>query len=169
MSLKQEEPSMKRFPSVFLGLTIFLAATSAPARSTSPLLSGTSISEIDSLLQQAVQHGTLPGVVAIVANKDRILYHSAFGLMDVRNQKPMQKDSIFRMASMTKPVTSVAVLMLKEAGKLSLDDPVSKYLPAFKDRELISTFDPADATYTTKKATKEVLIRHLLTNTSGLA
>ena len=70
---------------------------------------------------------------------------------------------------MTKPVTSVAILMLKEAGKLSLDDPVSKYLPAFKDRELISTFDPADATYTTKKATKEVLIRHLLTNTSGFA
>ena len=161
---------MKRFSSVFLGLTISLAGTLAPAQSTGlPNLSDRGISEIDSLLRQAVQHGTLPGVVAIVANKDQILYHSAFGLMDVRKQKPMQKDSIFRMASMTKPVTSVAILMLKEAGKLSLDDPVSKYLPAFKDRELISTFDPADATYTTKKATKEVLIRHLLTNTSGLA
>src|SRR6267378_957983 len=153
MSLKQEEPSMKRFPSVFLGLTILLAGTLVPAKSTSffppkeadqvrvsglPTLSDRGTSEIDSLLQQAVQQGTVPGVVAIVANKDRILYHSAFGLMDVGKQKPMQKDSIFRMASMTKPVTSVAVLMLKEEGKLSLDDPVSKYLPTFKDRELIS-------------------------------
>src|SRR5437870_8836738 len=170
MSLKQEEPSMKRFSSVFLGLTISLAGTLAPAQSTGlPNLSDRGISEIDSLLRQAVQNGTLPGVVAIVANKDQILYHSAFGLMDVGKQKPMQKDSIFRMASMTKPVTSVAVLVLKEEGKLSLDDPVSKYLPTFKDRELISTFDPAEATYTTKKARKKVLIRHLLTNTSGLA
>ena len=70
---------------------------------------------------------------------------------------------------MTKPVTSVAVMMLVEQGKLSLDDPVSKYLPTFTDREVIATFNPTDATYTTKKAGKEVLIRHLLTNTSGLA
>src|SRR2546423_7796108 len=168
---------MKRFPPVFLGLTISLAGILVPATSTSafppkkadqvkvsslPTLSDRGISEIDSLLQQAIQQGTLPGVVAIVANKDRILYHSAFGLMDVGKRKPMQKDSIFRMASMTKPVTSAAVMMLKEEGKLSLDDPVSKYLPAFKDRELISTFDPAEATYTTKKAPKQGLIRHLL-------
>src|SRR5437016_6255030 len=154
MSLKQEEPSMKRFPSVFLGLTISLAGILVSAGNTFPsppketdrvrlsglpALSDRGISEIDSLLQQAIEHGTLPGVVAIVANKDRILYDSAFGLMDVGKQKPMQKDSIFRMASMTKPVTSVAVLMLKEEGKLSLDDPVSKYLPSFKQRELIST------------------------------
>src|SRR5436190_2024173 len=168
MSLKQQEPSMKRFPSVFLGLSIFLAGTLA-AQNTSPRLSDRGVSEIESLLQQAVQHGTLPGVVAIVATKDRVLYHNAFGLMDVRKEKPMQKGSIFRMASMTKPVTSVAVMMLKEQGKLSLDDPVSKYLPSFKDREVIVNFNPADATYTTRKAAREILIRHLLTNTSGLA
>jgi methyl acetate hydrolase len=182
MSLKQEEPSMKRFPSVFVGLAIGLAGTASrpvyyppvPARSASaqtalPRLSDKGISEIDSVLQQAVQQGTIPGVVAIVANKDQILYHQAFGLMNVAKQKLLQKDSIFRLASMTKPVTSVAVMMLKEEGKLSLDDPVSKYLPAFKDRELISNFNPTDATYTTKKAANQVLIRHLLTNTSGLA
>jgi methyl acetate hydrolase len=90
-------------------------------------------------------------------------------LMDVGKQKTMQKDTIFRIASMTKPVTSVAVMMLVEEGKLSLDDPVSKYIPSFKDRELIATFNSQDASFTTKKATKEVLIRHLLTNTSGLA
>jgi methyl acetate hydrolase len=160
---------MKRFPSVFLALAIAAAAVSAQAQNALPKLSEKGASEIDALLRSAVQQGTLPGVVAIVANKDGILYHGAFGLADVDKQKPMQKDSIFRMASMTKPVTSVAIMMLKEEGKLSLDDPVSKYLPAFKDREVIANFNPADATYTTRKAANEVLIRHLLTNTSGLA
>jgi methyl acetate hydrolase len=160
---------MKRFPSVFLGVMVCLGGSLAAAQNTSPRLSDRGISEIDALLQQSVQRGLLPGVVAIVASKDRVLYQNAFGLMDVRQEKPMQKDSIFRMASMTKPVTSVAVLMLKEEGKLSLDDPVSKYLPAFKDREVIAAFDPAQATYTTRKSARPVLIRHLLTNTSGLA
>jgi CubicO group peptidase (beta-lactamase class C family) len=89
--------------------------------------------------------------------------------MDAGKQKPMQKEAIFRIASMTKPVTSVAVMMLAEQGKLSVEDPVSKYLPAFKDREVIATFSPSDLSLTTKKAAKEVLIRHLLSNTSGLA
>src|SRR5437868_2375035 len=160
---------MKRFPSVFLGLAIVLAATFAAAPAPLPALPDKGVSEIDSLLQRAVQQGTIPGVVAIVANKDRILYQGAFGLQDVRQKKPMQKDSIFRMASMTKPVTSTAVMMLKEQGNLNLDDPVSKFLPSFKNREVIANFNPADATFTTRKAAGEVLIRHLLSNTSGLA
>jgi CubicO group peptidase (beta-lactamase class C family) len=105
----------------------------------------------------------------VIATKDGILYEGSFGLMDVGKQKPMQKETIFRIASMTKPVTSAAIMMLVEQGKLSLDDPVSKYLPAFKDREVIATFNAADNSYTTKKAGKGVLIRHLLSNTSGLA
>ncbi len=161
---------MKRFPLVFLGLVIVLAVTAFPVCGTDlPTLSDKGISEIDALLQQAVLQGTVPGLVAIVANKQGILYHSAFGLMDTGKRKPMQKDSIFRIASMTKPVTSVAVMMLKEEGKLGLDDPVSKYLPSFQNREVISSFNPADVTYATKKAVHPVLIRHLLTNTSGLA
>ena len=185
---------MKRFPLVFLGLAVALAGHAYPfplgeggaPRSASPIgrslkkgplgegprlptLSAKAVSEIDALLQEAVRQGTVPGVVAIVTNKDRVLYHGAFGLMDTGKRKPMQKDSIFRIASMTKPVTSVAIMMLKEQGKLGLDDPVSKYLPAFQNREVISSFNPADATYKTKKAANEVLIRHLLTNTSGLA
>ena len=161
---------MKRFPLVFLGLAVALAGHAyafplgeggAP-RSASPIgrslkkgplgeiprlptLSAKAVSEIDALLQEAVRQGTVPGVVAIVTNKDRVLYHGAFGLMDTGKRKPMQKDSIFRIASMTKPVTSVAIMMLKEQGKLGLDDPVSKYLPAFQNREVISSFNPADA------------------------
>src|SRR5207249_10773037 len=104
-----------------------------------------------------------------VINNDRVLYQSAFGLMDTGKRKPMEKDSIFRIASMTKPVTSVAIMMLKEQGMLGLDDPVSKYLPAFQNREVISSFNPADATYKTKKDAHELLLRHLMTNTWALA
>ena len=80
------------------------------------------IAEINQLLQSSVEDGDIPGVVAIVANKDRILYHQSFGKMDVQNNRKMKKESIFSIASMTKPVTSVAVMMLYEEGKLDLDD-----------------------------------------------
>jgi len=105
----------------------------------------------------------------MVAAKDRVLYEGAFGLMDVARKKPMSKDAIFRIASMTKPVTSAAVMMLVEQKKLSLDDAVSKYIPSFKDREVVAAFNAADGGFTTRKAGREVLIRHLLANTSGLA
>jgi methyl acetate hydrolase len=160
---------MKRFPFVLVLVAIILAATGAAAQNGHPTLAPNAAAEVDAILQRAVQQGTVPGVVAVVANKDRILYQGAFGLMDVGKQKSMPKDAIFRIASMTKPVTSVAVMMLVEQGKLSLDDPVSKYLPSFKDREVIATFNATDASYTTKRTTRDLLIRHLLTNTSGLA
>jgi CubicO group peptidase (beta-lactamase class C family) len=89
--------------------------------------------------------------------------------MDVGKKKPMQKDAIFRIASMTKPVTSVAIMMLVEQGKLSLDDPVSKFIPSFKNRPMIATFNKQNGQFTTKQPAHEVKIRHLLSNTSGLA
>jgi len=160
---------MKRFPLLLVIFAIVLRGAAAPAQNGLPTLGQNAATEIDAILQRNVQQGTVPGVVVMVANKDRVLYEGASGLMDVGKQKPMSKDAIFRIASMIKPVTSVAVMMLVEQGKLNVDDPVSKYLPSFKDREVIATFNAADATHTTKKAGKEVLIRHLLTNTSGLA
>src|SRR5215813_7541173 len=158
---------MKRFPLLLVILAI--VSVGATAQNGLLALGQTAATEIDAILQRSVQQGTVPGVVVMVANKDRILYQGASGLMDVGKQKPMSKDAIFRIASMTKPVTSVAVMMLVEQGKLSLNDPVSKWIPSFKDREVIATFNADDATFTTSKASKEVLIRHLLTNTSGLA
>ena len=160
---------MKRFPSLLMLVAVIFTATGAAAQNGRPALGQNAAAEIDAILQRAVQQGTVPGVVAVVANKDHIIYQGAFGLMDVGKQKPMTKDAIFRIASMTKPITSVAAMMLVEQGKLSLDDPVSRYLPSFKDREVIAAFNAADASYTAKKANKDVLIRHLLTNTSGLA
>jgi CubicO group peptidase (beta-lactamase class C family) len=156
---------MKRFPLILPILALLLLAGYAPAQTLNP----TGAKEIDAALARAVQQGVVPGVVAVVANKDRILYEGAFGLMDSGKQKPMTRETIFRIASMTKPVTSVAVMMLAEQRKLSLDDPVSKYVPSFSGREVVAAFNAADTSYTTQRAAKEVLIRHLLSNTSGLA
>lgn len=80
----------------------------------------------------------------------------------------MTKDTIFNMASMTKPITSVAIMILADEGKLTLDDEVAKYLPKYKDPLVISTFNEADASYETRPARRPITIRHLLTHTSGI-
>src|SRR5262245_1938564 len=126
---------MKTIPLLLVILALVLRGAIGHAQDGLPTLGQNAASEIDAILQRNVQQGTVPGVVVMVANKDRVLYQGASGLMDVGKQRPMSKDAIFRIASMTKPVTSVAVMMLVEQGKLSLDDPVSKYIPSFKDRK----------------------------------
>ena len=103
-----------------------------------------------------------------VVGKDGILYHEAFGRSRTISNTPMAKDTIFNMASMTKPVTSVAIMMLVDEGKLKLDDDVAKYLPKYKNPLVISKFNEADATYETRPAKRPITIRHLLTHTSGL-
>jgi CubicO group peptidase (beta-lactamase class C family) len=121
------------------------------------------------MFQSAVDKGEIPGVVAAVVNRDRVLYLKAFGKQDVGRAIPMATDTVFRIASMTKPVTSAGIMMLYEEGKLGLDDPVGNYLPAYKGREVIATFNEEEATYTTRPAKSEITIRQLLTHTSGLS
>jgi CubicO group peptidase (beta-lactamase class C family) len=123
---------------------------------------------IDTYLRHAVETTKIPGLVAMVADADGVLYSGAFGRADVANGKPMQLDSIFRLASMTKPVTSVAVMMLVQEGDIGLDDPISRYLPSFAHPDVIVTFNPTDKSFTKRPATAEITVRHLLTHTSGL-
>jgi CubicO group peptidase (beta-lactamase class C family) len=122
---------------------------------------------IDAYLEQATAK-RIPGVVAMVADANNVLYSGAFGRQDVGKGVRMAPDSIFRLASMTKPVTSVAVMMLVEEGKVALDDPVEKYLPTFKDAKVFTSFNAADKSYTSRPASTPVTVRHLLTHTSGL-
>jgi len=124
--------------------------------------------EIDAYLEQAVERTYIPGLVAMAADKGGIVYSAAYGRQNVADDIPMGINTIFRIASMTKPVTSVAVVMLIEEGSVALDDPISKYLPAFTDKEVIADFDAADASYATRAASAEITVRHLLTHTSGL-
>jgi methyl acetate hydrolase len=134
-----------------------------------PTLNVRGTAAIDRMFQAAVDTGEIPGVVGAVTNKNQILYLKAFGRQNVAQAVPMSTGTIFRIASMTKPVTSVGVMMLYEQGKLRLDDPAGDYVPALKGREVIAAFNEQDATYTTRPAKEEIRIRHLLTNTSGLA
>lgn len=119
-------------------------------------------------LKAAVARGDTPGVAALVVSRDAVLYESATGKLDVAHNIAMPVNAIFAIASMTKPITSVAIMMLVEEGKLTLDDPVSKYLTGFDNLRVISKFNEKDATYETRPAKRPMTIRHLLTHTSGI-
>lgn len=123
---------------------------------------------LSQFLSAAVDRGDVPGVVALVVNKDGVLYERAFGKLDVARNVAMPANAIFRIASMTKPVTSAATMMLVESGQIALDDPIAKYLPEFENREVVTSHNPEDGTYQTRPAARPITIRHLLTNTSGL-
>ena len=142
---------------------LFVAVTSA-----APSIPQEGAAALSRFLKDTTDRGDVPGVVVAVVNKDGVLYNEAFGLSSTLRSTPMTKDTIFNMASMTKPVTSVAIMMLVDEGKLKLDDDVAKYLPKYKDPVVISKFNDADASYETRPAKRPVTIRHLLTHTSGI-
>jgi CubicO group peptidase (beta-lactamase class C family) len=125
------------------------------------------LARIDDMCLKAVEDGKIPGVVALVARKGKIIYHKAFGTSDAKSKRTLQKDDIFRLASQSKAITATAVMMLWEEGKFQLDDPISNYIPEFKNPQVLDTV-LADGTFLTKPADKEISIRHLLTHTSGI-
>jgi CubicO group peptidase (beta-lactamase class C family) len=112
----------------------------------------------------------IPGAVVMIARNGKVVYQEAFGVRDPATGAPMQKDSIFRMYSMTKPITGVAVLMLMEEGKIRLTDPVSKYLPALKSpKVMVETVDAQGRrVVTTVPANREITVQDLLRHTSGI-
>jgi methyl acetate hydrolase len=142
---------------------VFVAVTSA-----APSIPQDGAAALSAFLKSATDRGDVPGVVVAVVNKDGVLYNEAFGVSSTLATRPMTKDTMFNMASMTKPVTSVAIMILVDEGKLNLDDDVAKYLPKYKDLVVISKFNDADASYETRPATRPITIRHLLTHTSGI-
>jgi CubicO group peptidase (beta-lactamase class C family) len=107
---------------------LFAAALVAPLDAETP-----AVDAISSRMKGFVEAREVAGAVTLVADTDRILHLSAEGLSDVENKKPMAADSLFWIASMTKPITGTAVMMMHEAGLLSINDPVSKFLPEFTD------------------------------------
>lgn len=124
--------------------------------------------DLDSYLVGQVGPQRIPGLLAMVVDAKQTLYVGAFGQQDVAGHKPMRPDTIFRIASMTKPVTAVAALMLVDEGKLAWDAPVAKYLPEYGTRPVMENFDPADKSYTTRPARTVMTVRHLAAHTSGL-
>lgn len=125
------------------------------------------LARIDTMCLKAIEDGDIPGVVALVARNGKIVYHKAFGTSDAKSKRTLQKDDIFRLASQSKAITATAVMMLWEEGKFQLDDPISKYIPEFKNPQVLDSV-LVDGTFLTKPADKEISIRHLLTHTSGI-
>ncbi len=133
-----------------------------------PALPPQGATALSSFLKSATDRGDVPGVVVAVVDKNGVLYNEAFGKSSTAKNTPMTKDTIFNMASMTKPITSTAIMILVDEGKLKLDDEVAKYLPKWKDPQVISKFNEADASFETRPAKRQITIRHLLTHTSGI-
>ena len=129
------------------------------------------LARIDDYVERHLDAHHFAGAVTLVARHGQVVQFKAYGMQDIESGVPMSKDSIFRIYSMTKPITSVAVMMLFEEGRFLLNDPVSKYLPEFKDLEVgVEEIDEAtgEKVLTTVPAEREVSIRDLLRHTSGL-
>ncbi len=126
------------------------------------------LKRIDTMLQGYVNRERVNGVVGLLIRDGKIAYYKSFGYDDMTAKTPMKKDAIFRIASQTKAITSVAVMILYEEGKFNLDDPISNYIPEFKNPKVLDKFNKEDSTYTTVPAKREITIRDLLTHTSGI-
>ncbi len=130
-------------------------------------LSTERLSRIDKVMEKHISEQKIPGGVILLARHGKIAYLGAHGMMDVEAEKPMQRDTIFRIASMTKQITCVAVMMLYEEGHFLLYEPVSKFIPAFKKMYVLPPEDDEDAA-SPVPATRQISIWNLLTHTSGL-
>ncbi len=157
---------------------ITLALLTGPAGAQAPLpsarpeqvgLSTERLGQLGQVLRQEIAKGKIPGAVALVARKGRIAYYEAFGARDPATRAPMTRDAIFRIYSMTKPVTSVAIMMLQEEGRLVLNDPVSKFLPQLTKLQVAVEKKDASGQPTLElvPAQREITIHDLLRHTSG--
>ena len=159
--------------SLFLLLAIFTAigyaqkieATAAVANEG---FSTERLKKIDDTMNDWVKKGWVNGTVGLVIRNGKVVYYKATGYNDIAAKTALRKNDIFRIASQTKAITSVAIMMLYEEGKFLLDDPISMYIPAFANEKVLDKFNNADSSFTTVAAKRQVTIRDLLTHTSGI-
>ncbi len=126
------------------------------------------LARLDSMVAQLVADQRIPGAVVLIVQDGRVVTQKAFGYRDLSTRAPLRTDDIFRIASQTKALTSLAAMILWEEGKFSLDEPVSKYIPEFEKQTVMTSFVAADSTFQTRPARRRTTIRQLFTHTSGL-
>ncbi len=152
------EQQNNRVPQTFTEVSDLSVAGFCPER----------LARIDSLLEGYIRQGLLPNAVTFVARNGKIIHHKAYGFSDIESGTPLKPDDIFRIASQTKAITTAALMTLYEEGMFLLDDPLSKYIPEFRNPAVLTSFNETDTTFTTRPAEREITIRHLLNHTSGI-
>jgi CubicO group peptidase (beta-lactamase class C family) len=166
---QSQTPSKK--PTSPVATTLAAKAVNPNAQPEEVGLSSERLERLASTVQKSIDNNRIAGAVTLVARHGKIAYLKAFGMADRDAKKTMRTDSIFRICSMTKPITSVAVMMLYEEGRFMLNEPVSNFIPEFKSMKVLDPPFPQDRTSppgTLADAKRPVTIRHLLTHTSGL-
>jgi CubicO group peptidase (beta-lactamase class C family) len=151
---------------VLLMIAVAVAQEPSIAKPESVGLSAERLARIGTVVQQNIDGKRIAGAVTLVTRRGHVVWFKAQGMSDREANKPMRPDAMFRICSMTKPITSVAVMMLYEEGRFLLEDPVSKYLPEFKNAKVL--VKPASGEPYSIPATKEITIRDLMRHTSGL-
>jgi methyl acetate hydrolase len=148
---------------VMMPIAFTLASSVAQAQN-----STRSTALIDRPLREAVERKDVPGIVALVTDRKGVIYQGTFGVADVSSSRPLTPDALFRIASMTKAITSAAAMQLIEQGKLALDDPAEKYLPELAKLPVFDSFDAKTGDYRLHPTSKPMTVRHVFTHTSGL-
>ena len=130
-------------------------------------MSSERLARIPSVMEQYVKGNQMPGIMTLVQRKGKLVHLGKYGLMDIEAKKPLQEEVLFRIYSMTKPIVSVALMMLYEEGRLSLDDPVSKFIPAFAKTKVYAGSMPLGLKLVDQDPL--ITVHHLLTHTAGLS
>lgn len=127
------------------------------------------LQRLDTHFQEVIDKGIAPNIVTFIAKKGKIVHYKAFGYSNLETKTALKKDAIFRIASQSKLITTVGLLMLLEEGKFFLDEPISKYIPAFKNPKVLVSVDEKDKSkYVTRPAKSEITIRQLLSHSAGI-
>jgi len=162
---------------ITLAPAIGFTQTSIPTQLTSsrtltitpePSVDSRRLARIDSFVNGYLSKGWINGVVTLVVKNGHVVQYKGYGFADKEANKPMRRDDLFRIASQTKAIVSVGIMTLFEQGKFELDEPISDFLPTFKDARVLDKFNAADSSYTTIPAKKAITFRDLLTHTAGL-
>ncbi|NNV54978.1 serine hydrolase domain-containing protein [Limnovirga soli] len=126
------------------------------------------LTTLDAMMEAFITEGIAPNAVTFVAHNGKVVYNKAYGYSNLEKKTPVKKDNIYRIASQTKLVATVGLLTLFEQGKFVLDDPISKYIPAFKNPKVLVNYNEATGNYETRPAKSEITIRELLSHTAGI-
>jgi CubicO group peptidase (beta-lactamase class C family) len=168
---------MKRIYGALIGLVVLISSSLAAARelpTVQPEKVGLSLERLERIgevFQQEIDQGRLPGAVVLVARKGEVAYFESFGFRDRGSRAPMANDAVFRIYSMTKPLVSVAAMILMEEARLQLADPIAKFLPEFNDMQVSvpKTDSYGKVTYGLAAAERPITVQDLLRHTAGLA